>query len=131
MNDFSHYLKANYPDLFKQKTIGIWCPQGWTQLVDGLCKYLVAIKADISIIQIKEKFGTLRFYYRINPKTNQLGSIDKAQLDKETRIAHVFEFTEYLSSTLCRNDGQPGTQHASGWLKTLCKNCKEIENESL
>jgi len=124
MNDFGHYLKTNYPDLFKQKPIDLWCPQGWQQLVDGLCKYLVAIKADISVLQIKEKFGTLRFYYQIGPK-------DKAQLDKETRIAHVVGFTEYLSSTICQNDGKPATAYNNGWAKTLCEKCKEIENESL
>jgi len=127
MEDFGHYLKTNYPTLFKQKPIELWCPTGWQPLVTTLCKYLIAIKADISIIQIKEKFGTLRFYYQLNAKS----PVNKAELELESHIAAVVQFAEYCSGTICQNDGNPGTKHDSGWLKTLCTKCKEIENESI
>ena len=38
--------------------------KGWQKLVDKLCKDIAKIDPDTEVSQIKEKFGTLRFYHQ-------------------------------------------------------------------
>jgi hypothetical protein len=54
--------------------------------------------------QVKEKFGTLRFY------------LDSA----EPRTSALVEFAEYHSSKVCEECGCPGVTRSTGWLRTLC-----------
>lgn len=55
--------------------------------------------------QVKEKFGTLRFYYD--------GGDDV--IDGMVRMA------ESWSAVACEECGAPGTQNRQGWIKTLCE----------
>lgn len=55
--------------------------------------------------QIKEKFGTLRFYYT--------GGDD--YIDGLVRMA------ESMSAVTCETCGNPGERHGGGWVTTLCK----------
>lgn len=69
-------LVAKYPDIFrdtdKPHTVSLMCfgisvGDGWYQLLDTMCEKLTAIQTKTGIVtkatQVKEKFGTLRFYY--------------------------------------------------------------------
>lgn len=57
------------------------------------------------ISQVKEKFGSLRFY-----------------VESATDIQYAYiEFAESLSSRTCEVCGSPGKQSYSGWIKTLCE----------
>lgn len=58
--------------------------------------------------QVKEKFGTLRFYYT--------GGDDV--VDGMVRMA------ESMSAVTCEVCGQPGEQTVGGWIRTLCKEHK-------
>jgi len=60
-----------------------------------------------AVIQVKEKFGTLRFYC---PSTSAI--------DKYIRLA------ERLSAVTCEECGKPGTPNESGWISTLCEECR-------
>jgi len=55
-------------------------------------------------VQVKEKFGTLRFYYD--------GGDDF--VDGMSRMA------ESLSAVTCEDCGAPGTVRGPGWYRTLC-----------
>ena len=55
-------------------------------------------------MQVKEKFGTLRFYYD--------GGDDK--IDGMVRMA------EAMSAVTCEECGAPGTSRRGGWIRTLC-----------
>jgi len=57
-----------------------------------------------SIVQIKEKFGTLRFYYE--------GGND--------RVSTLVEFAETMSGCTCEECGSPGELRQGGWVRTLC-----------
>lgn len=59
--------------------------------------------------QVKEKFGTLRFYY-----TGGDGTIDGMVI-----------MAEAMSSVTCEVCGNPGKQRGGGWIKTLCVHCYE------
>lgn len=56
-------------------------------------------------VQVKEKFGGLRFYVDGNLSTEQYGAI---------------RFAEALSMHTCEICGDRGTQRFGGWTKTLC-----------
>ena len=56
------------------------------------------------ILQIKEKFGTLRFYYS--------GGTD--------RVRTLVGFAESMSACTCEKCGAPGRASSKGWIKTLC-----------
>lgn len=57
--------------------------------------------------QVKEKFGTLRFY------------IDNA----DDYVAGVISMAESMSCRTCEDCGSPGTRRPGGWIRTLCDGC--------
>lgn len=61
--------------------------------------------AQVVATQVKEKFGTLRFYYR--------GGDDY--------IDGLVSMAESWSAVSCEECGAPGTQNSQGWIKTLCE----------
>ncbi len=62
------------------------------------------IVSQVVATQVKEKFGTLRFYYN--------GGDDV--IDGMVRMA------ESMSAVTCEECGAPGTQNHGGWIRTLC-----------
>jgi len=59
----------------------------------------------VTLDQVKEKFGTLRFYYS--------GGDDY--------IRGLVSMAESMSGVTCEECGNPGTQTPGGWIKTVCK----------
>ena len=59
----------------------------------------------VTLDQVKEKFGTLRFYYS--------GGDDY--------ISGLVSMAESMSGVTCETCGKPGTQTSGGWIKTVCK----------
>ena len=92
---------------------GIETADGWFILIDHLCAHL-QFNTDhnkhpqIKVVQVKEKFGTLRFY-----------------IDGGTSEQHaVINFAESLSSIICEECGSFGNlYHRGTWLRTLCAEC--------
>ena len=62
------------------------------------------IVPQVVVQQVKEKFGTLRFYYQ--------GGDDK--IDGMVRMA------ESMSAVMCEQCGAPATTRGPGWIRTLC-----------
>lgn len=87
---------------------------GWQVLVDVLwfaVRYEFK-KRDIKILQIKEKFGGLRFYVS--------GTFPE--------LSHLVDQMEYLSEKTCECCGRPGVPRPGGWIKTLCEECDKNRN---
>ena len=66
--------------------------------------------------QIKEKFGTLRFYYQ--------GGDDY--------IRGLDSMAESMSARICEDCGKPGKRTSGGWIRTLCEEHtheKEVQDE--
>jgi len=100
---------------------GFECDDGWFTLIDELSTTIDRILeqdkslADCFIVtQVKEKFGTLRFYTSPTPDS----------------IHWVTEFAEAMSAYICESCGNPGEPNDSGWIKTLCNSCRS-QNESI
>lgn len=116
-------LCERYPVIFQnryrdmQHTAMCWgfdCGDGWFDLLDSLCKMIthhLTYNADkdtppVIADQVKEKYGTLRFYAHGGDKTTD---------------AYI-EFAEYLSGLTCEVCGKPGKLNKDNtWLKTTCE----------
>lgn len=123
--ELQHQLYTKYPEIFcdvgksPQETPMAWgieCGSGWFELLDTMLqqiqhhqKYNSKTGHPVVAEQVKEKFGTLRFYYR--------GGDD---------IVHgIVQMAEAQSAKTCERCGQPGKIRRGGWLKALCEACNQ------
>jgi hypothetical protein len=119
-------LVEKYPKILKEyggdkkKTCMHWgmeCNDGWYELLDETM-HKIQYMCDITHVQliaeqIKEKFGTLRFYYRVETYTDTINRIFSAIIqDAEKQSAHI-----------CENTGKAGykCQSTQGYIKILSK----------
>jgi hypothetical protein len=101
---------------------GFECGDGWFQILDSLMSNIQHYidwnnknfekgykqykqVPQVTLDQVKEKFGTLRFYYT--------GGDDV--IDGMVRMA------ESMSAVTCEQCGNPGTTGGQGWITTLCE----------
>jgi hypothetical protein len=106
-------LTTTYPLIFGTDCLrfGFECGDGWFDIIDSLCSLLM-IESEMTegvvpprATQVKEKFGTLRFY------------VDQAS-DYQYKL---IERAERMSKTTCEVCGEPGALDGSrSWIKTLC-----------
>lgn len=116
-------LMLSYPRLFPKPVVwGLEIGDGWMNIVELLCARINAIVEDdpaasFEVMQVKEKFGKLRFYYQLKT-TNE--SIQNAACD-------AVRTAETASAKCCERCGQRG-QRASrnGWMSTRCADCDEF-----
>lgn len=127
-------LVESYPILYKDRyadmsqTCMCWGFEhgdGWFNIVDKLSKKIEDINnLNLGFIivadQVKEKFGTLRFYYHFestkeltNEELHRNGIITKL-IDDAITVAEVE--TEYT----CEVCGHRGQLRDDGWIKCLC-----------
>jgi len=59
----------------------------------------------VVVEQVKEKFGTLRFYYQ----------------GGDEYINGLARMAESMSGVMCEECGSPGTTNGGGWVRTLCE----------
>jgi hypothetical protein len=91
---------------------------GWYPIVVGVDQRLTAIDPEYVVHQIKEKFGTLRYYCA--PSGEEPGS---AVLDA---FGAIIDEAERASAVTCERCGEPGVLHETRYLvKTLCASCAD------
>lgn len=132
-------LCSKYPKIFKDRhgdpkqtlmCFGFEVGDGWYNILDALCaniqhytdwnnqNHAKGFKQykevpQVVAVQIKEKFGGLRFYYD--------GGDD--------HISGMVRMAESWASHTCEECGQPGKSRSGGWIKTLC-DAHETERQS-
>lgn len=86
--------------------------EGWYQIVVDCDKELTAIDPKYQILQIKEKFGGLRYY--IAP-SNDLTS------EQRDMMYNVISKYEAVAARTCEATGKPGVlmRSVGGWYRTL------------
>ena len=93
--------------------------EGWKSIIADTHKRLHHLDPDYTIIQIKEKFGGLRYYFaqskNIDPITGEI-------------MEDVVIAAELRCSRMCEHCGAPGEPRAGGWIKTLCDDCADRLN---
>jgi hypothetical protein len=80
---------------------------GWSDIIKRLISDLEGLGWDGNLLQIKEKFGGLRFY------------IGKGTEKIHARILQA----EEESFKVCELCGEKGKPRGGGWIKTLCGGC--------
>ncbi len=135
MKDELHYhLKEKYPKIFAhpcELSVG----DGWFDLIDVLCNNIqghidnenrhrewrikhgddpdsIEIPGQVEAFQIKEKFGTLRFY------VNQSNDY----------VYGLISMAEDMSGRICEDCGKPGetgNHYDNNFIRTMCDTCIE------
>jgi len=110
MKDYK-VLQEKYPDLLE--SIGCFeCDIGWYDLLDDLLHNIKTKDPDIKVAQIKEKFGTLRFY--VWSATDEIFDMINTA---EQRSGCVCERCGIEDETVKTRNG--------GWIYTLCDKCEK------
>ena len=88
--------------------------EDWTER----CKeYIEAERAkiipQIEAVQVKEKYGTLRFYIQGYPKNPVI----------DAKLNAYIDFAENMSAITCEICGRPGKLNSDGWATVRCESC--------
>lgn len=96
--------------------------EGWDDLLLGLDSRLAAIDPDYTILQAKEKFGTLRFYV-----STSYGAVPGAR----DAMRDYIMLAEDKSAHICESCGADGAKARHRcWIKTLCDDCAVKEGKA-
>ena len=143
---------SRFPILFQHRKLsmretcmcwGIDCPIGWYHILEQLCTALefhnleftknhrIAIVAD----QVKEKFGTLRFYFTIRDVDENgvvVNNADELPQDKENQLRIAKDYLDMLASgyiSEAEDKGQ-GLGNLVGAMQTYKVSCTKTEESS-
>jgi hypothetical protein len=127
--ELDEYLCKTYPKMMVNRdkpmteTAMCWgfsCGDGWfpilNQLMGNIQSHIDWKNGEcpqVTLDQVKEKFGTLRFYYT--------GGDDY--------IRGLVSMAESMSGITCEKCGKPGTRTGGSWIKTACKEHGGIDYE--
>ena len=106
----SDYLEKVYPKIFSGNYGGFACGDGWFNIINMMCRNIQSYldwKPDVPqvvALQVKEKFGSLRFYYS----------------GGDEYINGLTSMAEAMSEVTCEDCGAPATKRTSGWIKNVC-----------
>lgn len=99
---------------------GCIAPDGWKDIVLKADEMMAFIDPDYEIHQIKEKFGTLRYYFGT---TFEYGTVQSNIMEAIERWA------ESRSANTCESCGKYGELRDYSWIVTLCDKCDEERKE--
>ncbi|SFM30880.1 hypothetical protein [Methylobacterium pseudosasicola] len=97
-------LHREYPTVF---TDTLETPAGWHWMLAAAAESILeaGVPAGSRTCQVKQKFGTLRWYVRGSTPPWMMETIAAA---------------EWLSGAVCEHCGAPGSVRPGGWIRTLC-----------
>lgn len=111
---FAQRMEAAYPKMFSEPYGGFAVSQGWWPIIASLCACIQhhidwknrqsEVVPQVTVAQVKEKLGGLRFYYS----------------GGDEKIDGMVTMAEAWASNACEECGAPGTSRGGGWIKTLC-----------
>ena len=102
-------FKKDFPLMFQHECY-FDCGDGWFDILYIMCHTIqshINFKEcpQVEVVQIKEKFGTLRFYY----------------VGGDKFCEGVVRMGESISACVCETCGNAGSlRNNGGWVKTLC-----------
>lgn len=119
-DEFIKGLESKYPAMFAAPYGGVCVGEGWWAIISSLCKNIQShidwrneqfikygrgeLVPQVTVEQIKEKFGGLRFYYS--------GGDDE--------ISGMVRVAESWAAHTCEQCGARGHIRHGGWVQTLC-----------
>lgn len=112
--EFAQRMEQTFPKMFAEPYGGFAVGAGWWPILTNLCANIQhhidwknknsEVVPQVTVNQIKEKFGGLRFYYSGGDDT----------IDGMVRMAEAW------AGNSCEECGAPGESRQGGWIKTLC-----------
>ncbi len=117
------YEDSEHPETITNlfAAFGYELDDGWYSVLDGMCAEITelykksGLPINIKPEQIKEKYGTLRFYYSFDGDT-------PSELKKE--ITDIVIKWERKSATVCEECGADGELRGDmSYISTLCDKC--------
>lgn len=101
---------------------GCECGDGWYEILYQMCVRIqkayadVGITPDIVMLQIKEKYGTLRVYW----------SAENGDQRLHKTLDSIIQEAEKASASVCEICGKPGELRCDrSWIQTLCDVCNK------
>ena len=111
---FAKHMEQRFPKIFETPYGGFCCGEGWWPILEKLCYNIQSyidwknkqseVVPQVTVAQIKEKFGGLRFYYD----------------GGDEHINGMVRMAEAWADASCEECGAPGKRRDGGWIKTLC-----------
>jgi hypothetical protein len=121
---FAKNMEERFPKMFAGKYGGFAVGAGWWPILEHLCHNIQShidwknkqgqTVPQVTVEQIKEKFGGLRFYYQ--------GGDDE--------ISGMVRMAESWAEIACEDCGGIGKRRGGGWVRTLC-DLHEAEHQAL
>jgi hypothetical protein len=112
-NEMAAQAKAGNFDLFEEENKSLtdeeYKNKKLAEIIAGDFRVLPESIPQVTLDQVKEKFGTLRFYYT----------------GGDEYISGMVTMAEAISGCTCEGCGNPGERHGGGWVRTLCTACEE------
>ena len=111
---FAKQMEERFPKMFAEPYGGFACGEGWWPILTNLCANIQhhidwknkqsEVVPQVTVAQIKEKFGGLRFYYDGGDDT----------------IRGMVTMAESWAGNTCEDCGAPATKQTTGWIKNVC-----------
>ena len=119
------YFPKVYPRMFVGKYGGIAVGKGWFGILTQLCQNIQShidwqntrvpnSCPQVTIEQVKEKFGSLRFYYQ----------------GGDEYIMGLVSMAESMTGITCEECGNPGETRHDGWVHVSCDACEAKREEA-
>lgn len=112
MDDQFEKFKERWPSMFEDVYCGFDLPKGWFDIVWKLCLSLEHYypNSNIKVAQVKEKFGSLRFYFDSD--------------DDDKKLLSLVAKYEFATSLVCQECGTTvGVEKTPGyWIGYYCEN---------
>lgn len=131
--ELDDYLCTTYPKMFIERNMdmkdtcmcwGFACGDGWFNILRVLCQNIQSHidwqnkdgekVPQVVVEQVKEKFGSLRFYYRGGDDT----------------ISGMVRMAESMAALTCESCGAPSNiSREGGWMSSICPSCREKQQK--
>ena len=137
-DQFAKNMEEKHPEMFNGPYGGFAIGPGWWPIVEVLCGQIDSYTkwrnntrasllkdnphdldipeavTQVTVAQIKEKFGGLRFYYE----------------GGDEHINGMVRMAEIWAGRSCEECGVPGTTRSGGWIRTLCDHHEEQRKQA-
>ena len=100
---------------------GFCCGDGWEKIIYNLSKKITELDPNVEAVQVKEKFGGLRFY---------IGPVIQDKADKVYEAISEAESESFKTCEYCGTKENVTTK-GPGWIKTLCNDCRKERSKKI
>ncbi len=131
-------LKAPYAHLYGRHIGDQVGPGWWEDLLAAMDQISEIMKSapgyKFNIQQIKEKFGSIRFYYHISKVGEDEDEWPRADDGVRDELAEkvraIVVLLESATDAKCEVCGEPGERRGNSWIKTLCDKHDAVQKKA-